>query len=253
MKTHTSTGAVLTPAPTDEELVLLAQQAGSSSQAILALFYRYEAAIHRLVALRVGDVHQHCIEAEDAAQEATLAVLQGVTCFHALSERSGDGLVRAFLLRIVRNRLATWARGLRRAERRLDRSKNAGQELEGRAAQVENELRPPRAGDPAAQIAWDDCRGRLEDALRCLSVEQRWLWDGLANGRRLRALAVEKGISYDRAKRERRRLLDLLREAVGVGTPSRTRRRRTNRQQLAAALESEAASQGDPRRPESCK
>jgi DNA-binding CsgD family transcriptional regulator len=67
---------------------------------------------------------------------------------------------------------------------------------------------------------------RLQQALDGLDDAKRRLWRELASGKKLRQIAAEQGVSYDRVKRQRRRLLAQLaaqlRNAWGDGPPGST-------------------------------
>jgi DNA-binding CsgD family transcriptional regulator len=52
-----------------------------------------------------------------------------------------------------------------------------------------------------------EARARLHQALEGLVEALRRLWRGLADGKRMRQIAQEQGVSYERLKRQRRRLL----------------------------------------------
>ena len=56
-------------------------------------------------------------------------------------------------------------------------------------------------------LARREARARLHQALEGLDEALRRLWRELADGKRLRQIARERGVSYDRLKRQRRRLL----------------------------------------------
>ena len=141
--------------------------------------------------------------------------------------RPDPGRFRAFLWRVTRGRLRDSAHGLLRAERRLDRARDAAWELDDRAAGGKGGPSARRLGDPAVLAEWAEAWGRLEEVLEELGDEARWLWHGRCEGRRLCALAAEAGLSRRRAGRVWRRLLAALRKALGADGPSRRCRGRT--------------------------
>jgi DNA-binding CsgD family transcriptional regulator len=59
-------------------------------------------------------------------------------------------------------------------------------------------------------LARREAMARLHQALAGLDDALRRLWRELANGKKLRQIAREQGVSYDRVKRQRRRLLGQL-------------------------------------------
>jgi DNA-binding CsgD family transcriptional regulator len=56
-------------------------------------------------------------------------------------------------------------------------------------------------------LARQEAMARLHQALEGLDEALRRLWRELANGKKLPQIAREQGVSYDRVKRQRRRLL----------------------------------------------
>ena len=229
MPTATNPG-VMTTAPTDEELVLLTRADGAQAAALQALYDRHGGAMRRYAAWWVR-VHARDLpgaEPEDAAQEGALAFVLAVAAYRvAPPGRPDPGRFRAFLWRVTRGRLRDWARGLLRAERRLDRARDAAWELDDRAAGGTGGPSARRPGDPAALAEWAEAQGRLEEVLGRLGDEARRLWDGRCEGRRPCALADEAGLSRRRAGRVWRRLRAALRQALSADGLSRRSRRRT--------------------------
>jgi DNA-directed RNA polymerase specialized sigma24 family protein len=124
---------------------------------------------------------------------------------------------RAFLWRVVRDRLGKWARGQQRREGRVDRSvsgADAADAARGRPpAGPALYLDPWQTDPPGVLESWERA-ARLEAVLGNLDPVDRALWDGLVAGRPLRRLAAEQRLSYDQTKRRQRRLVDRLRAAV---------------------------------------
>ena len=56
-------------------------------------------------------------------------------------------------------------------------------------------------------LARQEAMARLYQALERLDDAMRRLWRELADGKKLKQIAWEQGVSYDRVKRQRRRLL----------------------------------------------
>jgi hypothetical protein len=105
--------------------------------------------------------------------------------------------------------VSDWLRRRRRADRRLDRSAGAARALESDTAA------DPRARDPAAQAQRREEEARLREVLGRLCEADRRMWDRMAAGGSLRALAAAEGVPYGRVKRRGRALLAGLRDLLG--------------------------------------
>jgi DNA-directed RNA polymerase specialized sigma24 family protein len=72
--------------------------------------------------------------------------------------------------------------------------------------------------DPAEVVERREALARLDQALGRLGEGARRLWELLATGLRLHAVAKELGVSYDSAKRQRQKLLAGLKSQLREGT-----------------------------------
>jgi RNA polymerase sigma factor (sigma-70 family) len=202
-------------APSDDELARTAHEEGLGSDALQALYERIAAAMRGFVARHVAHHALPAVEAEDARQELALAFLQAASRY---DPNAGEPF-HAFLHRVLRDGLSKYERGLRRAERRVDRSRP-----------VDALALPATDADPAAlAIEEEECL-RLEAALARLDDEDRRLWRALTDDGKLHTAAEEMGRSCDSIKRQRRRLLAWLRKSLlgdgSAGPPPPARRRR---------------------------
>jgi RNA polymerase sigma factor (sigma-70 family) len=140
----------------------------------------------------------------DAQQNAVFAILEAIAGYHTLEVAKPRGCrFRTFLGRVVLARFGDFVRKLRRLQRPCCGLHEAGEAL------AAGQGRRPgcRTSDPVEALARREARARLQHALERLDEALRGLWRELADGKRLRQIARERGVSYDRLKRQRRRLL----------------------------------------------
>jgi RNA polymerase sigma factor (sigma-70 family) len=200
----------------DEELVVLAQECDfrPAGQTLLG---RYHAWAGRLAARRACRSRLQAADAADARQNAVLSLAEAIRSYDTLQlGRRGGCRFRSFLLRVVSARYLDFLRRLRHRCRHC----------QGAAALAAAPVPPRRGGpgpqgwgDPVGAAEWREEQASLEQALGRLEEGARRLWERLAAGTPLRAVARELGLSYDAAKRARRRLLTALAAQVGGGTP----------------------------------
>jgi hypothetical protein len=108
-------------------------------------------------------------------------------------------------------------RGLRRRERRLDRSVQADLLLEARAGPWSPAVYvsyPPRCPDPFTALLRQEQATRLSEVVRDLDEVGQRLCAALAAGRRLKGVAHELGISEDAAGRLWKKVKARLRACV---------------------------------------
>jgi RNA polymerase sigma factor (sigma-70 family) len=204
--------------PTDEELARQAR--GGNRDAAMALLERCEDLIRYLIGywFRRGGLRAE--ELEEVRQEAQHGFLLAVTAYLVDREGGpGGARFRTFMYRVVWNHLDKWERRRRRAESCYDRSVDWAAKIDGRALRAFGDAfcltaPDPWVGDPAYFAQWQETCARLRGAFQRLDPTQRWLLDQRANGRSLRDLADESGLSYDRVKRLNCRAMAFLREAL---------------------------------------
>jgi RNA polymerase sigma factor (sigma-70 family) len=111
---------------------------------------------------------------------------------------------RSFIHRVLIARFKDFAKHLRRVEHRYDRSAPCGDEGPFKSDADCNLY------DPAIIAEARESMNRLRETLMCLDSESERMWRLLAEGNSLRTIAAQIGISYDSAKRRRRKLIEQL-------------------------------------------
>jgi RNA polymerase sigma factor (sigma-70 family) len=179
----------------DEELVVLAQECGyRPAEAELLLRHRdLSNAVVEQFARRRGLADA---DVDDARQDAVFGVLKAIARYDTrLLGKAQRCPFRAFLRRVLIDRVKDFVKLLWRYNVRY-----------GRRADAEGWPHAGRDSDPVRAAASNELMGRFREAVAQLDATQRRLVDGLIAGRRLRAIAGYLQISYDAAKRRRRRL-----------------------------------------------
>jgi len=186
----------------DEALVILAQEC-AFRPATDELVRRYFDPMSQLIA-RKARCPWLAADLPDAQQNAVFAMLEAIAGYHTLEAAKPRGCrFRAFLGRVVLARFGDFVRQLRRVQRHCCRLEEAGERL----AACQGRCPGCRTSDPVEALARREARARLHQALEGLDEALRRLWRELADGKSLRQIAREQGVSYDRLKRQRRRLL----------------------------------------------
>jgi RNA polymerase sigma factor (sigma-70 family) len=176
----------------DADLVRLAQAQGPRGPAAAALFLRHYPALCRRVARLAHAAGLPRSHLPDAQHEALLGALpQAIAAYDPVPEGTpGHCSFRTFLGVLVRARLCDFARRVRRAERRLDRSARVADTLGS-------------SPGPVAAAEGRELRARVAEALRHIDPTDRRLWEESLAGTPLSALARQLGIPYHLAKRRR--------------------------------------------------
>jgi RNA polymerase sigma factor (sigma-70 family) len=210
------TGLDLGPLP-DERLVTLARESGHqpARDELLARTARQRSA---LVGRLARGARLTQADRQDACQEAVLWTLEAIRHYHGEPAPSPGGCrFRSFLHRVIRCRFVDFTRRQSRYRRqvvlvgvtfppRLDG-------LDGPAAP-----RRPGAGDPPESGPQAFEAGELSDRLARqldrLGERERGLWELLARGASVREVSAVLNVSYDAAKRRRRKLVLQLRTLI---------------------------------------
>jgi RNA polymerase sigma factor (sigma-70 family) len=130
---------------------------------------------------------------EDAKQDAVFGFLKAIDRYDTEQACRPDGCsFRTFLYRVLTNQVTD---ALRR--RRRERAWRQPLAAEGLLAD---------GGSPADVAQEEELRVRLEEIRDHLGTGEAELLDALLSGRRLRAVAVALGLSYDAVKRRWRKL-----------------------------------------------
>jgi RNA polymerase sigma factor (sigma-70 family) len=198
----------------DEALVILAQEC-AFRPATDELVRRYFERMSQLIARKARGLGL-ASDLPDAQQNAVFAMLEAIASYHTLEVAKPRGCrFRTFLGMVVLARFGDFVRQLRRLQRPCCGLHEAGE----RPAVCQGWCPGSREGDPVEALARREAMARLHQALEDLDEALRGLWQELADGKRMRQIAREQGVSYERLKRQRRRLLArlaaLLRNAGG--------------------------------------
>jgi RNA polymerase sigma factor (sigma-70 family) len=203
----------------DEQLVELAQEC-RFRPARDELIYRCLTLARQLVVLHASGSRLQEADSQDAIQEAVLWILEAIERYRtAESVKPGGCRFRSFVRRVLASRLVDFVRHRRLWTNLPIADKGAAwprQDLDRPC--VDDRPTPDSPSlDPLASAEKDEMQARLRRALARLGEDDRRLWDLLVAGTPLRQVAAALGISYDRAKRRRRKLLARLKSSLTGG------------------------------------
>jgi RNA polymerase sigma factor (sigma-70 family) len=182
----------------DEALVILVQECAFQPAADELVLRHYQP-MNQLIALRVR--HRWiAADVPDAQQNGVFAILEAIARYDTRQVAKARGCsFHTFVRLVVRARCCDFVRQVRRAEKRYRRL---------------DERRVEGGSDPVEALAQQEERTRLHRALERLDEPLRRLWEELSSGKKLPQIAREQGISYNRVKRQRQRLLAQLAAAL---------------------------------------
>jgi RNA polymerase sigma factor (sigma-70 family) len=186
----------------DEALVILAQEC-ACRPATHELVRRHYEPMSQLIA-RKAQSPWLAADLPDAQQNAVFAILEAIAGYNTREVARPRGCrFRTYLGRVVLARFGDFVKHIRRVQRHCCRLHEAGEGLAAGPGRCPGS----RTSDPVEALARREARARLHHALERLDEALRRLWRELASGKRLKQIAWEQGVSYDRVKRQRRRLL----------------------------------------------
>jgi RNA polymerase sigma factor (sigma-70 family) len=200
----------------DEQLAVLAQECGSQPAR--------DELIRRHTRLTEGVVRRFAARARlqeadrlDALQNAVLWILEAIRKYRTAESVRPQGCgFRTFLYRVLSSRLVDFFRHCRRLQNHFPLAGGGVSGLsrgpDGRHGEGDVALDGP---DPVASAEEGEVQARLSKELGWLAEAERGLWDLLVAGTPLREAAAVLGISYDAAKRQRRKLIAHLRTCLG--------------------------------------
>jgi RNA polymerase sigma factor (sigma-70 family) len=203
----------------DEELVVLARECGYRP-AVDELVVRYEEWKNRWITFQARSIRLSAADLEDAQQNAVFSVLEAISTYKTQQmNRPGGCRFRSFLKIVLTGRFRDFVKHLKRVECHFDRSAQASHDPDCKDG-LPNKKRMPQAwiekrSDPADAAVWQEALARLNTVLENLDENVLRLWKALAAGTHLRQIARDLGVSYDSAKRRRRRLLAELASQLG--------------------------------------
>lgn len=188
----------------DEALVVLATEC-EYGPARDELIVRYDAQTNRFIGWMAYRYQFSNADAEDARQNAVFWIVEAIRKYDTKQIGKVRGCsFRSFIHRVIIARFKDFAKHLRRVEHHYDR--NAWCREEAFAAESDCNLK-----DPATIVESRESMTRLQETLTCLDSESGRMWRLLAEGKSLRQIASQLGMSYDSAKRRRRKLIAQLR------------------------------------------
>ncbi|MHB1423144.1 MAG: sigma-70 family RNA polymerase sigma factor [Gemmataceae bacterium] len=194
----------------DETLVILAQEC-SLHPAAMELVLRYYEQMSQFIA-RKAKRSRLAADVQDAQQNGVFAILEAIAGYNTLESIRPHGCsFRTYLRMVVAARFCDFVKKIHRMERRKRRLEEARCGPRDRKVRCSASL----LSDPVKVLVQEEERTRLQCALDRLDDSMRKLWQELASGKKLQLIAREQGVSYDRIKRQRRRLLALLAAWVG--------------------------------------
>jgi RNA polymerase sigma factor (sigma-70 family) len=202
----------------DEQLVCLVQEC-DYVPARDELICRCSGLKDRLIRRRAARSGLQEADRMDAQQDAVLWILEAIREYDTGQQVMPRGCCfRTFLYHVLLSRFIDLLRRQRRRQTRLRLGRCTSGSLNSLPA-------PQRDGSPADPESWGvrpqrdmervELMARLHQELDRLEGLSRELWDLLAKGVRLRETAAALGLSYDAAKRQRRKLIAHLRACLG--------------------------------------
>jgi RNA polymerase sigma factor (sigma-70 family) len=185
----------------DEALIVLAKEC-EYAPARDELIVRYGNQTRRLIDWMAYRYRLSNADAEDARQNAVFWFVEAITKYdtNQIGKRQGCSF-RSFIHRVVMARFKDFAKHLRRVECHYDRNTRCGND-DSSAVDIDR-----RGSDPATLAEAHESASRLQATLSSLDSPSGRLWQLLADGNSLRQIAADLGVSYDAAKRRRRKLI----------------------------------------------
>jgi RNA polymerase sigma factor (sigma-70 family) len=200
----------------DEQLVVLAQECGYAP-ARDELISRCNGLKDRLIHRRAAQSGLQEADRMDAQQDAVLWILEAIRQYNTEQQVMPQGCrFRTFLYHVLLSRFIDLLRRRRQVRLRLgvytfdSLSSPPAPQRDGSPARPES-----WDGEPQRRMERDELMARLHQELDRLGGRARGLWDLLVEGMRLREIAATLDMSYEAAKRQRRKLITHLRACLG--------------------------------------
>ncbi|MEN1678605.1 MAG: sigma-70 family RNA polymerase sigma factor [Planctomycetota bacterium] len=197
----------------DEALIVLARECGYGP-ARDEIMVRYSPQTERLIQwlARTGGVNP--ADVDDARQNAVFWTVEAIKKYDQDQEgRERRCSFHSFLHRVLVARFKDFARKVHRQQRRHRLSADTSEE----EASVSMLAFDPAS--PQAIAETEEAAKALQAAVEQLDDEAAHIWKRLCEGVGLREIAGELGISYDAAKRRRRKLLGEMKSKLAERTP----------------------------------
>jgi RNA polymerase sigma factor (sigma-70 family) len=199
----------------DEQLVCLVQEC-DYVPARDELICRCNGLKDRLIRRRATRSGLQEADRLDAQQDAVLWILEAIRDYNTGQQVMPRGCCfRTFLYRVLLSRFIDLLRRQRRRQTRLA-SYTSGSLNSLPAPQPDGSPAEPESwgGRPQRGMERGELMARLREELAKVGGLSREVWDLLARGVRLREIAAALGLSYDAAKRQRRKLIAHLRACL---------------------------------------
>jgi RNA polymerase sigma factor (sigma-70 family) len=198
----------------DEALIVLAKEC-EYGPARDELIVRYGAQTDRLIGWLAYSHGLGRSDGEDARQSAVFWTIEAIKKYDTGQiGKAGGCSFRSFVYRVLIARFKDYAKHLRRVEGHYDRTtRSAG--TDSSPIEVDRKLK-----DPSTIAETRESIKRLHSTLTSLDHDSARLWHLLADGSNVRRIAEQLGISYDSAKRRRRKLIEQLKLRLNPASPS---------------------------------
>lgn len=188
----------------DEALVVLAKEC-DYSPARDEILLRYSTQTERLIQWLARSTEFGSTDIEDARQNAVFWTVEAINKFDTDQiGRERRCSFYSFLYRVLVARFKDFSKQVRRLERRRRLASDNTDENQS----LSHIFRDPT--DPALVVEAEEAARWLQSAVAELDDECRQIWQRLCEGINLREIATEMGLSYDSAKRRRRKLIQKL-------------------------------------------
>jgi RNA polymerase sigma factor (sigma-70 family) len=186
----------------DEALIVLAKEC-DYSPARDEILLRYSPQTERLIQWLARSTEFGSTDVEDARQNAIFWTVEAIKKFDIdQSGRERRCSFYSFLYRVLVARFKDFSKQVRRLERRRRLSSDGEDENSSHL------FCDPV--DPATIVEAEETARWLQSAVAELDEECQQIWRRLCEGVNLREIAAELGMSYDSAKRRRRKLIEKL-------------------------------------------
>jgi RNA polymerase sigma factor (sigma-70 family) len=198
----------------DEAVVVLAKEC-EYGPARDELIVRYGPQTSRLIGWLAHCQSFSHADGEDARQNAVFWIMEAINKYDTRQIGKPQGCsFRSFIHRVLVARFKDFAKHLRRVDRHYDRTPRSETE-EPLPADFDDSQ-----DDPAVLAETHESMHRLQATLRGLDCEAMRLWLLLAEGHSLREISAQLGMSYDAAKRRRRKLIEQLKLRLNASCTS---------------------------------
>jgi RNA polymerase sigma factor (sigma-70 family) len=188
----------------DEALVVLAKEC-DYAPARDEILLRYGTQTERLIQWLARSTEFGSTDIEDARQNAVFWTVEAITKFDTDQiGRERRCSFYSFLYRVLVARFKDFSKQVRRLEKRRRLASDNSDEEQS----LSHLFRDPT--DPALVVEAEEAARWLQAAVAELDDECRQIWQRLCEGINLREIATELGLSYDAAKRRRRKLIEKL-------------------------------------------